>query len=167
MKKAAFIFVTLSLAFSLCSGAFAQDREGRFETGMGLGLSGGQSDVAFVWASGVGYHFTDLMSADFRFYLSVDGTTIFGLVPRFKLTFDLPIEYLEAFADIGAGILIPDANVDPTWVAGFGGGMYYWLLDGHLGIGTDLDFTVAGGALWDIDEAFNVVWLLANTYYRF
>jgi len=141
----------------------AKTREGRVDAGGGVGLNAGQGgDTAFYFQFGLDYYFTDMISINPNFFLSAGGAFVFGFAPRARFTFDLPVEDLEAFADVGIGFIAGDDGI-LEFLFPFGGGLTYWFLDQHLGVGTDLDLaaTSLGG------YNFRVLWSVVNVRYRF
>lgn len=162
MKKTLICLIAIAvLTFGAFSNANANEREGRFAAYSGLGFSAGQAVTAFYWQFGGDYWFTDMISINPNLaLLAGGGATLFEIVPRARFTFDLPIDYLEAFADAGFGFYVGDAT---DWIMAFGGGAYYFILDGQLGLGSDLDFTISGAT----GARFNIHWGVANVMYRF
>lgn len=164
MKKLALCIALAIVLFAFNANAY--DRAGKFETGSGLGVSFGQGDTAFAATFGADYYFADFIAANLTFGVTTDGAVMYTVVPRLKFTFNLPVEGLEISPSIGAGPLFSDI-FDMTWIAVIGDSLYYWFLDNHLGIGTEINLTLSGGQLWDLDQAFNVIWTVVNVYYRF
>jgi hypothetical protein len=164
MKKLLICFVAvLAVALAFTSMANAADRAGKFQIYSGLGFNVGQGgNAAFYWNDGMDYFFNDMISINPNIFISVDGAFIFGIAPRARFTFDPGIENLEIFADAGAGFLVGDNNIK-DYIFLFGGGAYYWLLDGHLGLGSDLNFSITGISGY----RFRVLWSIASVAYRF
>lgn len=160
MKKVLVLVAVLALTLGAFS-ANAGERTGKFQAGSGFGFNAGQGgNTAFYWNYGMDYYFTDMISINPNFFLSLDGGTYFGIAPRVRFTFDLPVENLEINANAGPGFIVGDMN---KFVFVMGTGVYYYLLDGHLGLGTDLDF----GFVALSGYVFRVLWSVASVQYRF
>jgi hypothetical protein len=146
-----------------CGSLGAEERAKRFDSGLGLGFETGQGgNASFALMFGGDYYLTDLIAINPTFWLFAGDFTNFAILPRVKFNFDIPgVDHLEAFASGGVGVLVGD--VDATYIIAFGGGGYYWLLDGHLGLGTDMNFTINGTT----GAHFRFVWAVASALYRF
>ena len=163
MKKVLIcIIAILAIVACGCTMANAEERTGKFGAGMGFGFTAGQSASTFLLQFGGDYYVTDMISINPVFDLFLRSGTGVAIVPRARFTFDIPgVDHLEAFGDAGFGFIhYPGAN---QWVMAFGGGAYYWLVDGHLGLGSNLDFTVSGIK----GNRFNIVWAVGSVQYRF
>ncbi len=160
MKKILIVLLAVVAITASCTGVgYAEERAGRFSTNSGLGFMAGQGSESFLWQFGGDYYFTDLVSANLELGILAGDFFFFQFMPRLRLTFDI-IENLEGFGDFGFGYFVGDAD---DWIMAFGGGAHYFFLDGQLGLGSNLDFTVNGIT----GGRFNIQWAIVNVMYRF
>jgi len=138
-------------------------RTGRVDAYGGVGIHTGQGgDTAFYFQFGMDYYFDKTISFNPNFFLSANDAFLFGFAPRVRFTFDTPVENLEAFADAGVGFVAGQYDT-LEFLFPFGGGMYYWLLDRHLGVGSDFNLGITPLS----DYHVRVLWSVVTVKYRF